>query len=380
MSGQVILFLPSFEAGGVERNAVYFANAMAAKGFDVHLVYCRKKDEWFSRLDTHVRRVKVARWIRFPLLHERLVDAINMLFFGIIPVLRIRRNGRTAMVSFQSNVIAIFLGLLCRIPVAVRLSNHFEVLKHEKSLIRKLAEFGKKKTYGFADVIIANSSELAKDYSALLRKSVETIHNPVDFEKVQRLKEGVVDEALFVRKRRPIITSAGRLAPQKNYGLLVRAMVEVVKTIPCDLVVLGEGGEREPLEKLVHDLGLDDFIHFLGYRDNVYKYYRCSDLFVLSSHYEGMPNVLVEAVACGLPVVSTRCKSGPAEILCDGQGGELVPVGDHHALAAGILRALTEPALTAQKKQFAFTMLSRFALAKVEQQYANLIGRMLSKE
>lgn len=379
MKKRVILFLPSFESGGVERNAVYFANSIVESGYDVYLIYCRKTNEWFSKLDCRVNKVKVSRWMSLPLFHERIVDAVNMLFFSWLPISRICRNGPTVMVSFQSNVIAIFIALISRVPVAVRLSNHSEAVKYEKSFIRKISEYGKRVTYRFANTIIANSFELGKDYESILNKKIEVIYNPVDFDRVNQFKHMEVREELFLNKRRPIVISAGRLSVQKNYQLLLLAMAEVVVEIPCDLVILGEGSEKKHLESLITELGLEGYVHLFGHKGNVYSYFRYSDLFVLCSLYEGMPNVVIEAIACGLPVVSTRCKTGPSEILCDGDGGELVPINDHHALSKAIVRSLSEFDVAMRKQSVAFMNLSRYDLHKVRKQYVSLIEKMLEK-
>ena len=170
MRGQVIVFLPSFESGGVERNAVYFANAMVAEGFMVRVLYCRKSEEWFARLDARVVTVRIPRRLRLPGLPERLVDALNMLVFAISDVLRVRRAGPAAMVSFQSNIVAIALARMCRVPVAVRISNHFVGAEHEGSAVRRLAELGKRCFYRFADSVrLWLCSCTAKNIEAPLR-------------------------------------------------------------------------------------------------------------------------------------------------------------------------------------------------------------------
>jgi glycosyltransferase involved in cell wall biosynthesis len=281
------------------------------------------------------------------------------------------------MVGFQSNVIAIGLGLICRIPVAVRLSNHFAAVRHERSALRKLSEWMKRITYRHADRVIANSEELARDYAAVLHTEVLTVPNPVDFARIRQLVSEPVEEVLFADRQRPLVITAGRLAAQKNYPMLLRAMAEVVAELPCDLVILGEGEERGRLERLVGELGLDGFVHLPGYRRNVYAHFHRADLFVLSSNYEGMPNVLIEAIACGLPAVATRCKTGPTEILCDGRAGELVPVGDHHALAGAILRALRDPAAAQARHAVAAAHIRNYDLATIEAQYRQLVTAIL---
>ena len=353
ITSRIVLFVPSFEKGGVERNAVFFANAIVERGFDLTLLYCRKQEGWFDRLDSNVEVFKVGGGLRFPGVHERITDAVKMIAFAPLALFRMKRKQRLALISFQSNVVAIVLAKLLFLPVAVRLSNHYSSIDNEKSLLRTVSELGKKLFYRWADIVVANSSELAKDYAEILGREVITIHNPIDFDLIDKLRNEEVAEDIFSNKKHPIVIGAGRLSKQKNFELLIKAMAEVVKDVPCDLVIIGEGAERERLKALVSKLNLVDHVHLIGHRSNPYKYFNGSDLFVLSSKYEGMPNVLIEAIACGLPAVSTRCQSGPSEILMNGAGGNLVELDDVAELAGAIKNCLIDASATEAKRQVA---------------------------
>ena len=138
----------------------------------------------------------------------------------------------------------------------------------------------------------------------------------------------------------PVILSAGRFTEQKDFSTLVKAFVLVADRQPSRLVILGEGRERKKLERLVRELGLVDRVSFPGWIENPFALMARASLFVVSSRYEGFSRVLVEALACGCPCVSTDCPAGPAEILDNGRIGPLVPVGDERALASAMLRVL----------------------------------------
>jgi glycosyltransferase involved in cell wall biosynthesis len=136
----------------------------------------------------------------------------------------------------------------------------------------------------------------------------------------------------------------GRLQQQKDYPTLLHAFAQVRQTRPVHLLILGEGKERAQLEELIKKLGLEDDVSMPGFVMNPYAYMARASMFVLSSRWEGLPTVLIEALCCGTPVVSTDCPSGPREILKDGQYGQLVPVGEANALAQAIASTLDSKA------------------------------------
>jgi glycosyltransferase involved in cell wall biosynthesis len=141
-----------------------------------------------------------------------------------------------------------------------------------------------------------------------------------------------------------VILALGRLVPQKDFGMLIRAFAQVRRARAARLLILGEGPERDGLAAAIAENGLQDDVQLPGWTVNPYPYMARSRLFVLSSRWEGLPTVLIEALFCGVEVVSTDCPSGPREILDGGRYGALVPVGDVDALAEAMERALSRDA------------------------------------
>src|SRR5262249_54469789 len=153
----------------------------------------------------------------------------------------------------------------------------------------------------------------------------------------------------------PVVLGVGRLALQKDFSTLIKAFAHVRSRAPARLLILGDGEKRVELEVLVKELGLTADVCLLGYVDNPFAYMRRCAAFVLSSEYEGLPNSLIEAMACGAPVISTDCPCGPAEILDGGRYGLLVPVGDVEAMAAAIsatLQKTPETATSVRRAEF----------------------------
>jgi glycosyltransferase involved in cell wall biosynthesis len=173
------------------------------------------------------------------------------------------------------------------------------------------------------------------------------VYNPVITPEIMALARQTPDHPWFAAGGPPVILAVGRLTPQKDFPTLLRAFAEVRRRRPARLLILGEGEERAALEALGADLGVAADVALPGFRENAMAYMAGSALFVLSSAWEGLPTVLIEALAAGTRVVSTDCPSGPREILQDGRLGSLVPVGDVAALADAMTAALARPAAPA---------------------------------
>ncbi len=203
--------------------------------------------------------------------------------------------------------------------------------------------------YPRADKVVALSQGVAKDLLLIAsgtKNRVAVIHNAgVDSELREKLGEEISANHL---PGRPLLVACGRLKALKGFDYLLDALVEVRKTFPANLLIIGEGEERSSLEMKIKRLRLGDSVRLLGFQENPFKYMAAADLFVLSSLYEGFGNVIVEAMACGVPVVATDCPYGPREIIEDGVNGILVPPADVSGLAAGILRVLGDASLQAR--------------------------------
>jgi glycosyltransferase involved in cell wall biosynthesis len=181
-----------------------------------------------------------------------------------------------------------------------------------------------------ADHVIAVSKGVARDLSdrsGLAPDRIKTIYNPVFTPEIWKRAEEAPEHRWFCEEI-PVVLAVGKLKKQKDFATLIRAFARLRARRPVRLVILGEGPEREALRSLVTRLRVERDVDLLGFRENPFSLMRRASVFALSSAWEGFGNVLVEAMACGAPVVSTRCPSGPEEILDDGRYGRLVPVGD----------------------------------------------------
>jgi glycosyltransferase involved in cell wall biosynthesis len=197
--------------------------------------------------------------------------------------------------------------------------------------------------YPKADKVIAISKRVAEDLAltaSLRHEHIRTIYNPIMTPGLYALSKHNPDHPWFQEKEPPVILSIGRLTPQKDFPTLFRAFARARKKKRLRLIILGEGDLRAELEELSRELEISEDVAFMGFVDNPYSYAGRASLFVLSSAWEGFGNVVVEALACGCPVVSTDCPGGPAEILGYGKYGTLVPVGDDTAMAEAIINSI----------------------------------------
>jgi glycosyltransferase involved in cell wall biosynthesis len=194
-----------------------------------------------------------------------------------------------------------------------------------------------------ANHVIAVSHGVAEDLRRELRltnANIEVVYNPVVRPELHDLAREPVPHPWLADAASPVLVAASKLKPQKDLGMLLRAFAVLRQRRPVRLILLGEGPELDALRALAQQLGIDADVHFAGFVQNPFAYYSRARLFVMSSAWEGLPTALIEALACGCPVVSTDCPSGPREILDGGRYGTLVPVGDHLALAQAMDAAL----------------------------------------
>jgi len=231
--------------------------------------------------------------------------------------------------------------------IVVRIGNTLSESLAGRGWLRSLLRYWPiRRWYPRADAIVAVSQGVADDVVATSgadRARVHVVRNPVIAPELDRLADEAPDHDWLRSHATPVLLAVGRLTRQKDFPTLLRAVSRVGDTAGVRLIVLGEGEDRDSLERLAAELGLAKRVVFPGFVDNPYGWMRAADLLVLSSAWEGSPNVLTEALYLGTPVVATDCRSGPREVLADGRYGPLVPVGDDAALARAIEATLADP-------------------------------------
>jgi glycosyltransferase involved in cell wall biosynthesis len=195
-----------------------------------------------------------------------------------------------------------------------------------------------------ADALTCVSKDMVKQYQQVFASPPHVcVYNIVDDARSRGRLQEPVDHPWLANKSTPVLVAAGRLAPWKGFADLIEAMALLSSKRKVRLLIFGDGPLRTELQGLIDARGLDDVVQLVGYVENPLKYFARAEVFVLSSHVEGLPNVLVEAMMCGCTPVSTDCPTGPREVLQDGKYGYLVPIRNPQAMANGIEQALNAP-------------------------------------
>lgn len=335
MTGEkrISFFVPSMTIGGAQRVMLNLANEFAKNGYNVDLLLIRCEGKLLNEILEDVRVIELdaerARWSLWPLIQY------------------LHHEQPTSLLSAMThlNVIALSAKLLSQSSTTIVVSEH-SMQSFKETISRKRNLQIAKYLYRYADSVVAVSEGVAKDisqWSGIPRDRIEVIYNPIVTEDMMCDDHAPPNHPWFTEDRSPVILSAGRFVSQKDFPTLIRAFNQLQQEHEVKLVIIGDGEKREDLITLVNDISLNDHISLPGFVDNPYSYMSHADAFVLSSIWEGFGNVLVEAMACGTPVVSTDCPSGPAEILEDGKYGPLVSVGDHESLASAISTTLDTP-------------------------------------
>ncbi len=330
---KVALVLPNLRGGGAERVTLTLAGEFASRGIEVDIVLMCSEGELIDQVPNAVRIVDLhtARIRQVPLAFARYLrqERPEAVIANIWPL-------TTACIAARSISRSKARLVVCDHQVLSRA--YLEKGRWHEILLRTSIVA----LYPHADARVTVSAGVADDLAALSgipRSRFDVIYNPIVVLPPVIGAETTVDAAWRGWQGKRII-SVGTLKRVKNLALLVRAFAQLVERVNARLMILGEGSLRGELAALAHELKIADKLLMPGFIADPAPFYRSSDLFVLSSDNEGFGNVIVEAMACGIPVVSTDCPFGPAEILDNGRYGCLVPVGDVDALATALAAAL----------------------------------------
>jgi glycosyltransferase involved in cell wall biosynthesis len=368
---RIAVLLPSLEGGGAERSMLTLVAGFLANGRSVDLVLCQAKGAYLGEIPDGANMIELqatgglqTRWIAaagnpcdfFALLRPVLLAS------KIAPeVARIRSLQRylerakpdvILSALTYANLVALWAkrmsgsGAPVVVSERIALSNYCAAPSNVRKWRWRYLPDVVRRTYSSAAAVVAVSDDVADDLVATIgldRQFVSTVHNPVVDDRLRDRARQALDHPWFVVGSAPVVLAVGRLTEQKDFATLLHAFAKIRAVRDARLVILGEGRLRKPLEALAEQLGIRADVDMPGFVENPFQYMARAAVLVLSSRYEGLPGVLIQALACGCPVVSTDCPGGSREILAAGRFGALVKIGDAAGMASAVLVELDNP-------------------------------------
>lgn len=364
-----------FSDGGVPRVITTLAQGLAERKYSVELLTVRDEPPRNPLPPTVPHRILLERQPAWKPRKHR-----NQVIVSIPGLVRYMRTHRPRLILSGGNYVngAVLIARRLagvHIPVIITHHAHLSIEAQKKPLVGWIA----RRLYPWADAIVGVSHGVADDLSEcthIPRSRIKTIYNPVVTPDFEMRMQAPIDHPWFAPGEPPVVLGIGRLHPQKDFETLLRAFALVRQSIDSRLVILGTGKNpriKNRLERLAAERGITKDVHLAGYVPDVLPYLSRASVFVLSSAWEGFAMVLVEALACGCPVVSTNCPSGPEEILDGGIYGRLIPIGDATSLGRAIVTSLHAPPQSKHLEDRAQT----FSAANAVDQYDQLIGSLI---
>lgn len=364
MSERVAIFIPSLNGGGAEKAMLILGEGIVELGFDVDLITASKGGVLST--DIHPK----IRWINF---------GKNRTFSALLPLTSYLRKEKPAVLFStisHANIIAVLSSILARsrTNVIIRESNS-PLAEIKKSLPHRIVHALVPHIYPLAHGVIAVSEGVANQLKRMERSKnpfkMAVLPNPVITSRFFSDAEKSVDHPWLISKDKPVIIGCGRLVSAKGFDVLLHAFQLVRREIDARLILIGEGELREELSSVAEQLGIKKHVSMPGFVKNPFPYFRNADVFVLSSRFEGMPNVLLQAMSLGRPVVATDCESGPRECLQNGEYGFLIPVENVIGMAKAIIHQIKNPI---RSEEAALHMQKKYSAKAAAGAYLNFAG------
>ena len=316
---KIIIFNPSIEDGGVEKNLYLIANFLAKMKKKIYLISSdiNRKNKFSKKIDflysNYFLNSNSGRYIKY--------------LSCLITLIRTIYNDKNYLVlSFQANIYCIIICWLFNVKIIARLNTAPQGWDHN---------FFKNKIYNYfikkANAVLVNSKFFKKEVDKRYGIKSILIYNPFNFKKIKKLSNYKIKN--LYKKDTINLISVGRLTDQKDQITILKSLISIVKNKKIKLIIAGKGDKEVELKKFSQENNLEHCINFIGYKDNPYPYIKKADIFILSSKYEGSPNVLIEAQFLNKYIISTDCPTGPKEILKNYKNSKLIKVGNFKTLA-----------------------------------------------
>lgn len=361
---KLIIFIPSIEDGGVEKNLFLISNYLSKKVKNIGLITANF--EYKKRFNKRIKFLGID--FKYLRKKNRILKYAYCLLLLLCQIIKEKRE--ITILSFQANIYAIILAKVFRVKIISRSNSSPSGWSQNflKNIIFKI--FLKK-----ADCTIVNSLDFKKEMFNRFTVNAKCIYNPFDIDYIKRKIKSSKKNIFKTKKNTLKILSVGRLTKQKDFMTLLKAINRIKNLINLKLILIGKGSEKEKLLIFIKNNKLTNKILLVGYKKNPYKYFQETDIFVLSSKFEGLPNVLLEAQYFKKFIISSNCPTGPREILLNGKAGNLFDIGNYKKLSKQILNYNRKK--NVEKILLGFNSLNRFNYNKSMKEYYKSIIKFL---
>ena len=361
---EIVIFMPSIDGGGVEKNFFLITNYLSTK-FNKISVISLSSDQ----------KSKLKPGIKFISINSSLINYLGRRIKFIVCILLLSKeiflNKNVTVFCFQGLAYCTILCKIFRTKIVIR-SNSSPSGWSKNILKKKLYKL----IYNMADKIIVNSFNFQKELKKKFNLNSQCIYNPLNKKEIlEKSKEKV--KIKFFNKKDFKIISVARFSDQKDHFCLIKSINLLKKNYEnIKVLLIGYGEKKKEIKNMINQLKLNKYFKVLDFRKNPYPYIRKSDVFILSSKFEGLPNVLLEAIVLNKLVISSDCPSGPSEILDNGNGGLLFKVMDYKQLSHKIIFTIKNKKKCSKKILFAKKRLKRFDFAKNLFEYYKVLSRI----
>jgi glycosyltransferase involved in cell wall biosynthesis len=355
--------------GGAERTIVNIINNIDKNKFEVTLVIGS------NRINDYLYLVN--NDIKVIFLHS---EKRRQIIFKLNKVIRNEKPDLLFSTLNTNNIVLLLAKLISlkKIPTVIREANNRtqsgSVTFKNKIVTSILYNFCSNRIISLSKGV---KDDLTKNFK-IKENKIEVIYNPVDIASVKLLKDETISD-LDLPMGGKLIISVGKLGEQKDFPTLLKAFEIVQREIDTNLLILGKGADEHKLKDLCKDLGIEKKVHFMGFKDNPYKYMKKADVFVLTSKWEGFGHVIVEAMTVGTPVVATNCNSGPGEIIDNNKYGILAPVLDYKTIAQKIIELLEDEKRRKSYIKAGSGRSSVFDVTNIVKQYESVFLSLIKK-
>jgi len=363
----LVFFIPYIGGGGVEKNLFLISNYLSTKINNIYI--CTTSNKYKNKFNKKIKFILPKKKIS-----ENLYIRIKYFYCLIILFIFLLKNKNTVVFSFQANIYCILLCKILKIKIISRSNSSPSGWSH--NFIKKIIY---KKIINMADAIITNSKDFKKQMDKNFGIKTVCIYNPLNKIEIIKKSKTKTNFNFFNNKKKELkIINIGRLTEQKDQlTLLKSAKILKEKKVNFKLIIMGRGVEKQNLINYINENNLNNDVKIINFRENPFPILKIADLFILTSKYEGLPNVLLEAILLKKFVISSNCPTGPKEILLNEKGGFLFKVGNSKQLSQKIIFYSKNKNLLKNKINLSFKNLNRFDYDKNMELYYYLIKRIL---